>query len=523
MKTPSNQISLRAVDWAGNVAVTNYTFWLDHDPDRLPGLQLLWPTNGTHVYGDNFNVHAWIDDNTATIAVQCLDNTGEIQTVRGWLERDGNIWIDRVPLHAGTNHFALVAGNWVGNTTNLNFTVIQSSADWTVTPLTQDDLKYGNATVRGTVADPGAVITVNGIQGTNDGNGNWAAPQVPLPPGGTVALQVMAHLTGGETVQTLLTYIRDPIVFTQRYAYKLDTATPYWVWGQLIAWETSHFETHWARGEGGADVETLHWVDPWTLDEWTDTVVTTWPPDNGYWPCLPGQQVSYGYHNGLLDYCYTNPVPAPAVGGLSVEWMEESNGSGWVAGEAGEASYAVTSGRQLGLFTGGQGTRQSQNLLGLSAALTVESQPDPDVGNWPNAFAPYRDFSAFLQPASPPVAVPAEQVNFGTVGSLGSDRYLWTVQSDGRDLLITPRAPGAILGPLPQVEKYKPYINAHGEQLNQGIVVSNAQFCVGQHLQFSLGWTTAPPYSGAPYGVVSNSGRTLFRRAIHSRASILCH
>ncbi|HOW80684.1 MAG TPA: hypothetical protein PK406_14660, partial [Verrucomicrobiota bacterium] len=37
---------------------------------------------------------------------------------------------------------------------------------------------------------------------------------------GTVALQAMAQLTGGETLQTLLTYVRGPMVFTQRYGYK---------------------------------------------------------------------------------------------------------------------------------------------------------------------------------------------------------------------------------------------------------------------------------------------------------------
>lgn len=64
-----------------------------------------------------------------------------------------------------------------------NFMVIQSSAAWAMTPLSQEELKYAYATVSGTIADPEATITVNGIPGTNYGNGFWEVFQVPLPPG----------------------------------------------------------------------------------------------------------------------------------------------------------------------------------------------------------------------------------------------------------------------------------------------------------------------------------------------------
>jgi hypothetical protein len=44
LESGANQISIQAVDWLGNVAVTNYTYWLNCDPDRTPVLNLVWPT-----------------------------------------------------------------------------------------------------------------------------------------------------------------------------------------------------------------------------------------------------------------------------------------------------------------------------------------------------------------------------------------------------------------------------------------------------------------------------------------------
>ena len=74
----------------------------------------------------------------------------------------------------------------------------------------------------GRLATRTCTITVNGVQGTNDGYGNWTAGNVPLPPGGTVTLQATAQLSGGATLQTLLEQERGPIVFTQTYGYQLD-------------------------------------------------------------------------------------------------------------------------------------------------------------------------------------------------------------------------------------------------------------------------------------------------------------
>ena len=440
-------------------------------------------------------MQAWTDNDTATASLQYTGTNGLVQAQGAAVEHGGNVWVFNVPLAAGTNHFVLAVANFAGNGCSTNFSVIQGSADWMVTPLTQNDLKYGYANVHGTIADPNATVTVNAVQATNDGYGNWEADYVPLPPGGTVALQATAHLAGGEILQTLLTYVRDPIVFTRAYGYKLDYTEPYWAWGKTNNWETYHFETQWARGVGGTDLETYFAYSPITEESWSNAVVTVWPPDNGYWPFLPGQQVMINYYNGVAYAISTNTVGPPPL-----EWMEQSAAAGSVAAWPGALTYAEASGRKVGLFTGGQGSRGSQNLLGLSASLIAEGDVDPATELWPNDYPPYQDFSPFLPEASPETCLPSEQISLDPLGFEDSDGILWTLLPCGIETGDTPRAPvTSSTGPLPGVQQANLQILANGNQLDPATVVSNAQFCVGQNVSFAL--------SGLPVGATPTNFR----------------
>jgi hypothetical protein len=317
-----------------------------------------------------------------------------------------------------------------GNMSTTNLSVVQSSVALTVAPLNQEQMKYAHAWVSGTVDDPDCTITVNGVEGVNYGTGSWAADNVPLAPGGTVTLQVVAQLSGGETVQTLLEQEREPIVFTQTYGYNLDYSTLIWTYGETNASDTHHIAVHWERGLGGTNVQTSSWVDFDTGDVTSNLTVTVWPADNGYLPSLCGQQVTYGYLNGDLISTYTNSEDPP-----NVEWLEESATAGSLPADF-AVSYSECSGREVRLFTGGKAARQNQGMFDLTAALTVESELDLNVIDW---VYHYQGFSAFLQPAEPPVAVPSEQISLGGLGNLDADGHLWTLQPDGAEPIITPK------------------------------------------------------------------------------------
>jgi hypothetical protein len=482
-----NLISIQAVDWAGNVAVTNFEYFLDFTGDTTPpSLRLVWPQSGSHVYGDRFNVQAWTDNDTAAVTLACYGTNGTVQTLKGVVERGGNVWVQNVPLAAGTNNFTLTATSAGGYSGGINFSVIQSDTAWSVTPLTQDDLKYGYAKVTGTIADSDATVTVNEIQGTNYGNGSWEADYVPLPPGGTVAVQATAQLFGGERLQTLLTYVRDPMSFTKTYAYKLDYSDVFEVAEDTVyATEIVHSDVQWARGVGGTKLDTVSYVYVDPPGVWSNQTVTVWPADNGYWPCLPGQQVINDYSNGVLFSSDTK-----TVGRSWVDRMEQSaTGGVWVANGF-PVPFSVSSSRDTGLFTGGQSARESRGIIDLIAPLTVESQLLPYMNEWDSLDG----FSHFLQAASPPVSVPSQLIRVGTLGNLGNDGHLYTVQSSGSEIVITLTAPPtSYYGDLPLAQKFNLQILANGNTLDPYNVATNAQFCVGQYVQFSPSWTPGVP------------------------------
>ena len=140
----TNWVSIQAVDWAGAVALTNFAYVFDTNGDITPpALTLTWPQDGTQVSGDTFTVQAWMDDDTAAVALQYTDTNGMVQTVNGQVERGGNVWVPNVPLAAGTNGFTLLATDAAGNVSTNNFSVVQSSVGLTINPLSQDQMKYG--------------------------------------------------------------------------------------------------------------------------------------------------------------------------------------------------------------------------------------------------------------------------------------------------------------------------------------------------------------------------------------------
>jgi hypothetical protein len=465
----TNWISIQAVDWAGTVAVTNFAYVFDTNGDTTaPALTLVWPQDGTQVSGDTFTVQAWIDDDTATVTLQYTDTNGIVQTVSGLVERGGNVWVPGVPLAAGTNSLSLLATDAAGNVSTNSFSVVQSSVGLTVNPLQQDQMQYAYATVTGMVDDPDCTVTVNGVPTTDYCEGYWEVDNVPLQPGGTVALQATAQLAGGATLQTLLKQERGPIVFTQTYRYTLDYTMLDWTLVSTNGSETVHNDFQWARGVGGTNTLIHSSVDSDTGVLTSSCTVTVWPPDSGYLPMLHGQRVISDYTDGQLTSSYTTTVDAPAV-----QWMEDSKSSGtWQ--ENFDVGWAEGSGREIRLFTGGDAVRHRQGLFDLSASLNFETCLNPDVPDWC-----LYSVGNFLSPEQPPVAVPFQQINLGGLGNLGSDGHLWTLQPDGQEVIVTDHAPTeSYEGSLPNQQKYSLRIFSGA----QDVTDTNVNALVGQRI-----------------------------------------
>ncbi|MCX6916506.1 MAG: hypothetical protein NT167_26255, partial [Verrucomicrobia bacterium] len=446
----TNWISIQAADRAGTVTVTNFFYVFDTNGDTTaPALTLVWPQDGTLVSGDNFAVQAWMDDDTGTAALQYTDGDGIVQTVTGLVERGGNVWVENVPLIAGTNRLSLMASDAAGNVSTNSFSVVQSNVGLTVTPLSQDEMKGAYANVYGTVDDPVCAVTVNGFPGINYG-GYWEVDNVPLPPGGTVTLQVTAQMADGSAPQNLLEQDRQPVVFTQTFDYNLDYHL-FVDWPESTNhWFTTHTAFPWVRGAESTYTHTHSEYNPSTGNVGTEEIVTTWPADNGYVASLPGQRVVSVYVNGQLWQTFTQSASAPVA---AVETMEKSTSAGW--------------------------------------GVSYES------GN-------------FLWYDDPPVAVPSGDITLGALGPLGTDGHLWTVQPDGIEIIITPQvlscrsasaasaSPNvatATDGSLPSAPKYSLNITANSQDCEPEISPATPKFVVGQFVTFSSYWdgTGSPP------------------------------
>ena len=190
-----NIVTFHATDMAGNVTTTNFTFTLDYSgKTNPPAIQVFWPQNDDQVSGTEFTLRGSLDDFTASLTAQIVDASGGTNTVQGLVERNGLFWVENVPLLVGTNYVTLAAMDAVGNISTTNLTISVSAG------LTIDDFsgELGGTprniipVVSGSVMLTNYTIWVNGVQASQDGQGNWDAYSVPVGAGGTAVVEARA-------------------------------------------------------------------------------------------------------------------------------------------------------------------------------------------------------------------------------------------------------------------------------------------------------------------------------------------
>lgn len=191
----TNFISLHAVDPAGNLTTTNFSLVLDYSSATSPVIQVAWPQNGLAICGSSFTVRGWTEDAAAQVNATVTDDNGHTNKLNGAVERDGRLWVQALTLNAGTNHVTLAVTNAAGFGSTTNFTVVKSSMALAVTSV-DGSLWLPAVNVHGIISDPTAVIWVNGVQGTNNGDGTWNASNVPVPAGTIASFDVNAIPAG---------------------------------------------------------------------------------------------------------------------------------------------------------------------------------------------------------------------------------------------------------------------------------------------------------------------------------------
>jgi hypothetical protein len=526
----TNIVTLHATDLAGNTTSTNLIYTLDYSgKTNPPGIALYWPQNGTQMSGGgSFTWRGHLDDFTASVIASFVDTNGNTNVINGLVERDGDFWIENVPISAGTNSFNITATDVVGNSNTTNVSVVESGVTLTIDTLTSNQLSAPEATVTGTIGTIGYKVWVNGVQAIIS-SGSWTASNVMFPSGGTALVQARAITNtdnggngsgGGGTasyvnpgnpssssaVDTEDQQDKPPRFYVDTYTENESgmtgqSETDYWALGVPTGYWSYDNQydvaqgVNWADGVGG--------TGNWTWQELLDTSEasgpetnsfqqnTVWPPSS--WPGVLGGTVTRtGYGSDDYDTNAGSPVilehcdiGVPVVDGTG----SYQTGTPFIGPYQlfqivqKETRHAQATTK---LFTGGKG------LVGQTVLCVVTDAVTPiECIKLPPPF--YLD-GPF--PATPPV--PPTSVKAGELGYLGTDGVANSIQPGGVTVDATASVAGLPYFTNNPVGGVAPlHITANSIVLSNDVVVSNANFLVGQFITFTL--------TGVPSDVVATN------------------
>ena len=446
----TNYVGIHAVDWAGNVTATNFSYIFNTNGDTTPPvIGLTWPQSGMEISGNSFTLRGTMDDDTATVSGQWTDTNGVTQTVTGLVERGGQFWLQNLPLNPGTNLITVTATDAAGNAASTSLTLVQSGVTLMMDQVSVSQLNQVCVSVSGEMSDPDYVVWVNGVEVTNyDEYGDWWADNVPVTAGGTASFDMTAYPPGyapsgnswtnfaveeaaypnplpADPVQGNADWDKPAVVYVKKMkedfsGYDLPLNIPA---------ESSTTSASWSQGDGGL----LHSFSAY-WEDYSNVVDQVWPEDAGLVPVLPSHYQRVRYHDGVPISTYTTDQSA------GFGYFESITGSGVYANLQDYYRVPPTWSGNIGyvveLFTGGKALRQSKALFVLSDALTwctgaLHLEVDQ---NYP---------------------VPSPEIALGALGNLGNDGILYVALNTSEHVVITPRASHPYLnGSLPTEGKY---------------------------------------------------------------------
>ena len=431
-----NTITLYATDLVGNTTTTNISVILDYSTvTNPPALTVIWPTNGTAISGTNFTLQAQVDDVTATVIASIVDANGVTNVVSGLVERDGQVWINDLPLNSGTNVITVAATSAAGYTNTVNLNVVQNDVGLTIDPLNQ--FNQSAVTVTGTVGDPNDLVTVNSVQASVDEYGNWSA-DVSVNSSGTAGLNVQVSDSNGNPLAVQNAFVPQPATVVAVNYY-----------------ETSH-EVEILDADIKPTPSVANGVAGWTYHQGGQ-----W--NNWGW----GESLDGGTDDGPPHYNDSGSITIAPTSWENVHF----NGSTY-PNETSQETIQT----KVAILPGGQAA-VGQTILYLVQAQVL----NVDTG---------------LQLAANAVQFVNQLAGTTTEDVTNDDGSVWTEAvvsgAAGAQVEVTPQAAGNISYNGMQVKNITPVIVANGVTLDPDTVTNGADFCVGQHIQFDV--TGLPAY-----------------------------
>jgi hypothetical protein len=202
----TNIITFHATDWAGNKTNLSFTF----NYTASPAFTVTWPQPGTAISGSSFTLQGQITDPTSKITAAIVDPSGDTNTVQGFAEANGTVWVQNLLLSSGTNNVTITASD--ANATNVtDFAVVGNDVGLVINPLASDQLNQSSVTVTGEIGNTSLCVWVNGVQASVSTNGSWIATNVPVSPTGTACLSVQVYEGDSVLVDSQNLYQPQPV------------------------------------------------------------------------------------------------------------------------------------------------------------------------------------------------------------------------------------------------------------------------------------------------------------------------
>jgi hypothetical protein len=479
--------------------------------------------NGTQISGSSFTWRGTVDDPTVTLSAQITDSNGVTNVVGGVIERNGNFWVDNLPLAPGTNWLTLTATDINNHVTSNSIYVVQSSVALNITYM--DPITTQSAiTVSGTINVTNYTVWVNGVMATNLGwNGaaySWTATNVPVNGAGAAVLQACAipnsetnNLSGGGGTNSSLANPGNPVApdarefevspvklaglvcanyhrswtdvdaavpplpyGTNQYTYTID-------WSVVTGGSSQYNDTDlYAPADLGYGGGSFGWAQ-WGTNGWGTNEDITYQLGWATWTNISGPSA------------YIGPTTFDGLQGQSIGLQGASDWS-----EIGTESATT---RYL-FYTGGRSLPGAQSLWRLTGnvqQILDPWYPDGDWGMWMQydgdlvTNAPYQDVSILGQTED-------------------SDGGIWTSLNNGESVDVTPCALNvAYYTMAPAPTKYVPLITVNNTTLepDNDQPDPSLTFCVGQQITFSSSWSPSPPP-----GIQSSKNNWSFRNFVNA-------
>ena len=456
-----NKVTLHATDLAGNMTTLTTNFTLDYSSKTNPPVvQLHWPQDGNLIGGDMVTLRGQLDDPTAIITTRLVDTNGVTNIVSGLVERDGKFWMEDVPLNPGTNVVTLTATDAAGNVSVTNINLVQSSVTITIAPVSDDQLNRAITMVAGTIIDPSYSVSVNGVEATVDGSGNWSANDVPINNGGTACFDVTASRSTLSSVKQSAVTDKPSIVEIAHYEQQasITAVSPY-----SLLFQTNVTYIHWDYDLGGTN-QTQLYVPPERGGPYSYVKTAIWPTN--------GQTGTFEY-----DVVFPDHTNFWSSGGEVLPGIMENCPTRITAYS--DVTYTRTAQAKVRLKTGGKATSTRMNLFTISGSAQRVTNPY------------YPDLAA--DSPQPVTIIPAALSLLGK--QLGADGYLHIVLPDNSTLDLTPRVNTQSYYTFNvSAIKHLLQIRANGYPLAEDRIRPGAKYCVGQKLNFDA--VFVPPVPG---------------------------